>query len=144
MHSFRMENHRSQFSKKKKKEMTKVSNICSTLRTSSGMCAKERGGNQCKMKGRQREEGVALWFFGHVTSLTRQSTDCGSTRSRRATRSKSQWSTLVFCLDNFHGKSFGRHLPPKRGEQRQLENTRISDCCPSESLLVVRKKKKHV
>ena len=39
---------------RKKKEMKRTLNICSNSKTGNGTCDKERGGNQGKMKGRQR------------------------------------------------------------------------------------------
>ena len=39
---------------------------------------------------------VAPRFYGHVTSLPTHSTDCGSTRTRRATRSKLVSLSLLF------------------------------------------------
>ena len=79
----------------------------------------------------QREEGMALWFSDvwlHWEDTQPTATAQGAEPEGPATRSKSQWSTLVFCLDSFLGKSFaiGNHLPPKRGGAKTArEHTQI-------------------
>ena len=122
-----MENHQSHISKKKRNE----GNFEYLLHF------EDRQKTECQRMSRKTvQDEVApptltpkkAWHCGFLAYdfPAENSSDCGSTKRRIATRSK--LSTLVFSLDNCLGKSFDHHPLPKRGGKlgvilRQLENT---------------------